>query len=69
MKASRVTVRDAIDDLVTEGLLIQCQGVGTFVSERGLASAFPVIVSRCSTKPVPPSGLPDPVCCLITWAS
>ncbi|ANG63102.1 GntR family transcriptional regulator [Marinobacterium aestuarii] len=34
MKVSRVTVRRAIDDLVTEGLLVQRQGVGTFVSDR-----------------------------------
>jgi GntR family transcriptional regulator len=34
MNVSRVTVRRAIDDLVTEGLLIQRQGVGTFVSDR-----------------------------------
>lgn len=34
MGVSRVTVRRAIDDLVTEGLLTQRQGVGTFVSNR-----------------------------------
>ncbi|MEH6579321.1 MAG: GntR family transcriptional regulator [Amphritea sp.] len=34
MKVSRVTVRRAIDDLVTEGLLTQRQGSGTFVSDR-----------------------------------
>lgn len=34
MGVSRVTVRRAIDDLVTEGLLTQRQGVGTFVSDR-----------------------------------
>ncbi|WP_268921623.1 GntR family transcriptional regulator [Sansalvadorimonas verongulae] len=34
MKVSRVTVKRAISELVTEGRLIQRQGAGTFVAER-----------------------------------
>lgn len=34
MKVSRVTVKRAISELVTEGLLVQRQGAGTFVAER-----------------------------------
>ena len=34
MKVSRVTVKRAISELVTEGLLTQRQGAGTFVAER-----------------------------------
>ncbi len=36
MKVSRVTVKRAISELVTAGLLVQRQGAGTFVAERML---------------------------------
>ena len=34
MRVSRVTVKRAISELVTAGLLVQRQGAGTFVAER-----------------------------------
>ena len=44
LDVSRVTVRKAISGLVTEGLLVQRQGAGTFVAER-IVKSFSLLTS------------------------
>ncbi len=56
MKVSRVTVKRAIDELANIGLLIQRQGVGTFVAERMVhqldrLSSFSEVIEAVEKQP------------------
>ncbi len=44
-KVSRITIRRALDELVSEGFVVRQQGRGTFVREQPIAQELPLLLS------------------------